>query len=183
MIGRRLRRAAYRCGQFFRAATATFGQLTAAELAQAHDRLPAAAWPLFDAMPVADQRHSLAVMAALQAAGHAERPLMEAALLHDCAKRAGDVRLWQRVAKVLLRTFWPALWARWTADPAPDRGAWRYGLWAYRHHPALSAGLAAAAGCDPQAVALIRRHEEPLGPDAAAADPLLRALQAADDDY
>lgn len=183
MVGRRLRRAAYRSGQFFRAMRATFGRLSAAELALAHGRLPATAWPLFDAMPVADQRHSLAVMAALQAAGHTEPPLMEAALLHDCAKRTGDVRLWQRVAKVLLQTFWPALWARWTADPAPDRSAWRYGLWAYRHHPTLGAELAAAAGCDPRAVELIRRHEAPIRPGDLAADPLLAALQAADDDY
>lgn len=183
MAGRWLRRAAYRSGQFFRAMTAMFGRLSPAELALAHSRLPATAWPLFDAMSVADQRHSLTVMAALQAAGHTEQPLMEAALLHDCAKRAGGVRLWQRVAKVLLQAFWPTLWACWTADPAPDRGAWRYGLWAYRHHPALGAGLAAAAGCDPRAVGLIRCHEAPIRAGDPAADPLLAALQAADDDY
>lgn len=183
MDWRRIPRVLYRGRQFFRALAADFRPLSPDELALAHKQLPATAWPLFDAMPAADQRHSLAVMKALQAAGHVEQPLMEAALLHDCAKRVGGVRLWQRVAKVLLRAFWPALWTRWTADPAPDRHTWRYGLWAYHHHPAISAGLAAAAGCDPLAVALIRRHEGPLGLDDAAADRLLRALQAADDDY
>jgi hypothetical protein len=72
--------------------------------------------------------------------------LAQAALLHDCAKQASGVRLWHRVTKVLLRAFWPALLARWTAGPAPHRATWRYGLWAYLHHPALGAELAAAAG-------------------------------------
>jgi hypothetical protein len=57
-------------------------------------------------------------------------------------------------------------------------------VWAHLHHPERGAELAAAAGCDALAVALIRRHQEP--PAAHFGDPaldgLLAALQAADDD-
>ncbi len=150
----------------------------------AGEHLPETARHLFDGMPPADQRHSLKVLAALQAAGHDHPALLQAALLHDCAKREGGVRLWHRVALVLLKAFWPALAARWAAEPAPARTDWRYPMWAHLHHPERGAELAAAAGCDPLAVALIRRHQEP--PAAHAGDPsldeLLAALQAADDD-
>jgi hypothetical protein len=124
------------------------------------------------------------VLAALQGAGHDHPALFQAALLHDCAKREGGVRLWHRVALMLLKAFWPALPAHWAAEPAPVCTDWRYPVWAHLHHPERGAELAAAAGCDPLAVALIRRHQE--SPAMRAGDPsvdgLLAALQAADDD-
>jgi hypothetical protein len=179
----RPRRARYRVRQFVGALAAARRPLTAAEVALARCHLPPAAWPLFDAMARADQRHSLRVMAALQARGQTQSALLQAALLHDCAKAAGGVRLWQRVAKVLLGAFWPAVLARLAAEPAPAQPAWRAGLWAHLHHPARGAELAAAAGCDPVAVALIRCHETPPGPGDLQADQLLRALQSADDGH
>ena len=178
------RRALYRSRQFFQALGAGLTPLTPKERGLAWEHLPEAARHLFDAMPPADQRHSLNVLAALQDAGCDPPALLQAALLHDCAKREGSVRLWHRVALVLLKAFWPALAARWAAEPAPVCADWRYPLWAHLHHPARGAALAAAAGCDPLAVTLIRRHQEP--PTAHADDPsldgLLAALQAADDD-
>ncbi len=182
MRQRPLRRAAYRVGQFLRVLAASARPLTPEERARARSHLPPTAWPLFAAMSRADQRHGLAVLAALQAVGQVDPALAQAALLHDCAKRAGGVRIWHRVAKVLLKAFCPTLLRRWTADPAPRPGMWRYGLWAYVHHPALGAELAAAAGCDPMAVALIRWHEERAGVAAPAIVARLQALQAADDD-
>ncbi|MGC8780672.1 MAG: hypothetical protein ACP5UQ_07390 [Anaerolineae bacterium] len=155
--------------------------MTADELALARRHLPETAWSLFDGMARADQRHSLRVFAALQARGETDRALLQAALLHDCAKRIG-VRLWHRVARVLLKAFWPASLARLAAAPMPGRTSWRYGLWVLLHHEAIGAEMAAAAGCDPLAVTLIRRHEG----RPPTADPiierLLCALQAADDD-
>ena len=146
--------------------------------------MPETARHLFDGMPPADQRHSLKVLAALQAAGHDHPALLQAALLHDCAKREGGVRLWHRVALVLLKAFWPALAERWAAEPAPASTDFRYPMWAHLHHPERGAELAAAAGCDPLAVALIRRHQEPPAAHAGdlSLDELLAALQAADDD-
>ncbi len=163
----------YRVRQFFRVSAASLRPLSAADLAEARAHLPETAWPLFAATSRADQRHSLSVLRSLQAAGHAEPALLQAALLHDCAKTAGGVRLWQRVAAVLLKAFAPRRLARLAALPAPRRG-----LWTYVNHPLRGAELAAAAGCDPLAVTLIARHQDRAGTD----DELLAALQAADDD-
>ena len=178
------RRALYRSRQFFQALGAGLTPLTLEERGLAWEHLPEAARHLFDAMPPADQRHSLKVLAALQAAGTDHPALLQAALLHDCAKHEGGVRLWHRVALVLLKVFWPALAARWAAEPAPERTDWRYPMWAHLHHPERGAELAAAAGCDPLVVMLIRRHQQPLTAHAGdpSVDGLLAALQAADDD-
>jgi hypothetical protein len=178
------KRALYRSRQFFQALGAGLTPLTPNERGLAWEHLPEAARHLFDAMPPADQRHSLKVLAALQDAGYDHPALLQAALLHDCAKREGGVRLWHRVALVLLKAFWPALLARWAAEPAPARPDWRYPMWAHLHHPERGAELAAATDCDPLAVTLIRRHQEPLAAHAGdpSLDGLLAALQAADND-
>ncbi|MCU0502730.1 MAG: hypothetical protein MUC51_13375 [Anaerolineae bacterium] len=160
------RRPLYRSRQFFQALGAGLSPLTLEERDLAGEHLPRSARDLFDAMSRADQRHSLKVAAALHAAGYDHPALLQAALLHDCAKREGGVRLWHR------------------AQPAPARADWRYPMWAHLHHPERGAELAAAAGCDPLAVTLIGRHQEPSAAHAGdpSLDELLAALQAADDD-
>lgn len=178
----RLQRALYRGRQFCGAVAAAVWPLTAEERALVRRCLPEAAWPLFDGMARADQRHSLRVLAALRARGEMERALWQAALLHDCAKRVGGVRLWHRVARVLLQAFWPAYLAQLAAGPAPGRTSWRRGLWMLAHHGEVGAELAAAAGCDPVAVTLIRHHEERRPATDSVVGRLLSALQAADDD-
>jgi hypothetical protein len=182
-------RAVYRVRQFGSAVAAGIRPLTTAEQAEARAWLPPTAWPLFDAMPHNDQRHSLAVMRSLHAAGHAEPALMQAALLHDAAKSTGRVTLFHRVAVVLIKIVWPGWTTRTAQTPAPARGSFGYPFWAHANHPQLGAEMAASAGCDPLAVTLIRRHQE-TGRGAAAREPrgrgditlLLAALQAADDD-
>ncbi len=177
-------RVGYRAGQFFAAVLAHLTPLTAAEQAEAQAHLPPAAWPLFAAMPWPDQRHSLDVLAAARQGGEHSQALAQAALLHDCAKSEGRVQLWHRVAVVLLKAFWPALWTRWGTSAAPAPRHWRYPLWAHYNHPQRGAELAAAAGCDPLAIILIGRHQET---QTATGDPiadrLLAVLQAADDDH
>jgi len=207
-----LKRALYRARQFLRALLASLRPLDDAEQAEVRAVLTASAWPLFAAMPRADQRHSLNVLHAIEqnelvdaggtpaltserAAGSVEGrqagsrgALLQAALLHDCAKHAGGVQLWHRVAAVLLKAFWPGILKRWGAGPAPARGNWRYPFWAYVNHPSLGAGLAAQAGSPLLAVWLIRHHQGAFDP--AANHPqqddwrlaMLAALQAADDD-
>lgn len=155
-----LRRAAYRVRQFFRALAASLAPLTAAEQAAARAVLPEMAWPLFDAMPRNDQRHSLAVLRALRAAGRHEPALLQAALLHDAAKAAAGLTLLHRVAIVLLKAFRPQVLAAWAALPQPPRSDLRYPFWAHANHPATGADMAAAAGCEPLAVLLIRRHQD-----------------------
>jgi hypothetical protein len=88
-------------------------------------------------------------------------------------------RVWHRVAVVLLDTLSPGAVDRIaSADPA----SWRYPFYAHRHHPDHGAQLAAAAGCTPLTVELIRRHQDKLSrPPADERERLLALLQAADD--
>ena len=194
-----LHRAVYRVHQFGSALTTRGRPLAEVEQAEVRAWLPAAAWPLFDAMPHNDQHHSLNVLHSLRAADHAEPALMQAALLHDVAKSTGGVTLLHRVAVVLIKIMWPGWLARLAQAPAPARGDPRYPFWAHANHPHLGAEMAAAAGCDSLAVMLIRRHqetgggaEEPLRGSGGApsgerrsggnVDLLLTALRTADDD-
>jgi hypothetical protein len=129
-------------------------------------------------MPRYDRRHGLAVLRTLQAQGHDEADLLAAALLHDAGKTAGargGVRLWHRVASVLLRTFTPGLLARLGQDRP---GSWRHPFFVQEQHAAIGAELARAAGCSARTVTIIRCHED--APDAGD-DPLLAALRAADE--
>ena len=133
--------------------------------------LPPDAARLFAAMPVADRRHALDVTAHLLAAGHDDPDVLCAALLHDAAK-GHRMRLWHRVAGVLLEAVAPGVLRR-LASPEP--GSWRHPFHLYLHHGAISADMAVAAGCDPRAGAFIR---------GSAADDdarLQRALTEADD--
>ena len=153
--------------------------------------LPPGALTLFRAMPRHDRRHALRVFRALQAGGHTEPDLLAAALLHDTGKSGrqpeehlrkwgvqqmvGRVRLWHRVAVVLMRAVRPGLLERIGKDNRPR--SWRYPFYVQLHHAAIGALLAEQAGCSPGTVDLIRRHEEQA---AAGGDPLLAALQGAD---
>jgi hypothetical protein len=147
-----------------------FARVGPAERADAHDLLPARAAAVFDAMPVADQRHALDVVARLRADGQADPDLLAAALLHDAGK-GYQVRLWHRVAVVLVGAVAPSQLERLgSADPA----SWRYPFHLQRHHERLSAQAALDAGCGPRVAAFIAGTPE--GPDAQ----LAAALQAAD---
>jgi hypothetical protein len=123
---------------------------------------------LFRSMHPADQHHGLAVRRALLAQGVADPDLLLAALLHDAGK--GRTGLLPRVIHSLGQAYgaWiPRLARRLPGLAAPlDRLA---------DHPALSAELAARAGCSPRAVDLIRWQEAPRDPE------LGRLLRLADE--
>lgn len=178
------RRVTYRARQFFAAVAAHLSPLREDERAQAYAYLPGQARPLFDAMPRQDQRHSLKVAAMLRAAGHHDDlALLQAALLHDAAKAEGGLTLFHRVAVVLIKAFRPLWLEAWRGRPAPLRGSMLYPFWAHVNHPERGAQLAAQAGCLPEAVDLIRFHQEQVAPeDRSAFACKLAALQAADDD-
>ena len=141
------------------------------EEALARRILPAGGVALFESMPVADQRHGLDVAEKLLRGGHDDPDLLGAALLHDAAK-GRRMRLWHRIAGVLLETLAPATLRR-LADPSP--ASWRHPFHLYLHHEPMSAELAASAGCSPRLSAFIT------GETAELDAPLLRALRAADD--
>jgi len=125
---------------------------------------------LFAAMPVADRRHGLDVVHRLLAGGHDDPELLAAALLHDAAK-GHRLRLWHRVAGVLLEAVSPRLLAR-LASPAER--SWRYAFHLYLHHAAISADAARAAGATERTATFIR------GASSSADAPLAAALAAAD---
>ena len=141
-----------------------------AERDAAHARLPASAAGLFDAMPVADQRHALDVAARLEAVGLRDPDLLAAALLHDAGK-GPRLRLWHRVTVVLVEFAAPGRVERLAS---PDPVSWRYPFYRQVHHAELSAQAALGAGCGPRVAAFITNA--PTGTDAQ----LAAALQAAD---
>jgi len=158
----------HRVRQFFTYLTA---RVDPAEVARARGWLPDAAWPLFAAMPTADRRHALDVAGRLMADGSPDPDLLAAAMLHDAAK-GPRLRLWHRIAGVLLEGAAPRALARLAI--ADDR-SWRYPFHLYLHHAELSAGAAQRAGCNERTVAFIR------GAAPTVDAPLAAALRRADE--
>jgi hypothetical protein len=110
---------------------------------------------LFDAMHVADRRHGLDVVASLRAEGVTEPDLLVAGLLHDAGK--GDTGVWPRVAYSLGDRY-----GTWIPRVASVLPGWAESLERLRTHAETSAVLAAAAGCSPRTVELIRNQDDPL---------------------
>ena len=132
---------------------------------------------LFQSMPWCDQRHGADLVRALQRKGYRDLALLQAALLHDVGK-VGQLRLWHRVAVVLLGWFAPGGLRR-LAEGRP--GSWRYPFFVHLNYAQLGAKRVRKTGCDCMVVDLIRRHHEPLlAPAGCGQDQLLAALQAAD---
>ena len=124
---------------------------------------------LFDGMPAADRRHGLDVIAALAAAGVGDREVHLAGLFHDAGK-GRSIRLWHRVAWSLGELLGP--WVHRLAGRLPGGFDAMARL---RDHAERSAELAAAVGCPPRTVALIR------GDGGAGSLASLAALHAADE--
>ena len=159
----------HRVGQFIGHLTARVDPL---EQDAARPLLPAGAWSLFAAMPTADRRHALDVVARLTAAGQSDPDLLAAALLHDAAK-GRRMRLWHRVAGVLLQAVAPRTLA---GLASPHERSWRYPFHLFAHHAALSADAALQAGCSRRTADLIRGTSGPS--DAGLAAWLRRADEA-----
>ena len=113
---------------------------------------------MFDSMHVADRRHGLDVVASLRAEGVVESDLLLAGLLHDAGK--GDTGVWPRVAYALGQRY--GAWIPRVAGHVPGVGP---ALERLRTHAETSAAMAAAAGCSPRTVELIRNQDAPLDPE------------------
>jgi hypothetical protein len=181
--GRFAAAARYRAGQFFRALAA---RPNAEDEAPAQQMLIGRGRELFQSMSLSDRRHALAVWRTLLDAGHADRELLEAALLHDVGKSLcadgtrppRSIPLPHRVLIVLLEAWRPGLLSR-LADANPRSLFHPFRV--YLEHPRRGAALAQAAGCSPLTVSLIRRHHEPPGAvTPSREDKLLALLQQAD---
>jgi hypothetical protein len=163
-----LARSLYRSRQFFRSVGASISDEESAEVA---GRLSADQQRLFSTMTARDQRHSLDVLHVLQQQGQEDPELLAAALLHDVGK--GPIRLWHRVAYVLLHAASPGLVRKAASD---DGAAWRQALAACVDHAHRGAALVEAAGGSDGLVQLVLDHEKVGG----SADPRVALLQAAD---
>lgn len=160
-IPNRWQAARYRVWQFWRSLLPR--PLDADDQAILATYLPSQGCALFGTMSRNDQRHSLTVYRALRARGCEDADLLAAALLHDCGKGGGRVRLWVRPPFVLLRAFAPRL-LRWLARD--DAAWWRRPFYYAWRHADVGADLAAATGVSQRTVLLIRTHHLPNGPAA-----------------
>jgi hypothetical protein len=153
---------------------------------------------LFARMSPNDRRHALAVVYTLRQAGHHNPALVQAALLHDVGKSAGQPLI-HRVLIVLLEAFWPAALQRlskptaaasermieddhYVGDVSLERVSWwRRPFVIHARHAFIGAAWAAEAGCEPLVVELIARHQQPAGQEPVdSKERLLAILQWAD---
>lgn len=162
----------YRLTQGFRALSAPFSTLDIAARAETLADLPEAAATAFRALPKGDQQHALRVYRHVVECRDADADLRAAALLHDIGKHPG-VGISQRIIRVLLAGRPRLLAAMTTARWLPRR--WRRGLTVLIDHAEIGAERAAALGCTPATVSIIRTSHDA---DVLAA---VRRLQAADD--
>jgi len=164
-----LARSLYRSRQFFRSVGASIEDSEKAEVARL---LNEDQRRLFFSMTARDQRHSVDVLHMLLDQGHRDEDLLSAALLHDVGK--GRVRLWHRVAYVLIRAASPRLLRKLASS---GDSSWRGALAAIANHADRGASLVSAAGASDRVVLLVRCHESPDGD----ADPRRALLRAADE--
>ncbi|WP_420627238.1 HD domain-containing protein [Candidatus Leptofilum sp.] len=167
----------YRLWQFWQVVTAVPLEPAAREEVAAI--LSASELSLFDQFSPNDQRHSYRVMKMLQDAGHSQPALLVAALLHDVGKTKLHLTIWERSLIVLASILLPRQTAVWGQGEAVG---WKRPFVVKVQHPIWSAEMAAAAGSLPQAIELIRRHQDTVPPDDSSEEAkLLRLLQWADD--
>lgn len=139
---------------------------------------------LFTGMQPSEQVHALKVLEVLQAQGETHPDLFAAALLHDAGKQRCPLRLWERVAIVLVQAASPALSRRLGEQPAADCPGWRKAFIVAAQHAEWGAQLVQQAGISPLAADLIRRHQQPAPVGSQCdEDVLLRKLQAVDNNY
>lgn len=143
-----------------------------AELQEARSFLGPKLTPLFESMAPRDRRHCLDVYAKLLASECADQDTLTAALLHDSGKghlTGVSVRLWHRVAYVLLDAAAPSFLSR----VAHLSG----GMSVLANHAQLGADFAESMGASAEVVMLIQNHEGPSNMNQAQVQ-----LRTADDD-
>lgn len=129
-----------------------------------------------------DRRHSAAVARRVQSAlgPSASRPVLAAALLHDCGKLQSGLRTPGRVVATVLSVSVVKSDSdakRWSASSS----SWKRSVGEYRRHPEFGALLLTEAQSDPLTVTWTREHH--MAPTAWSLEPTIAsALHEADDD-
>ena len=167
-----LSRLAYRTRQFW---NALFGSRKQVETEVLLPHLTPSQMVLFRRMQPSEQAHAYQILERLKTAGQTDPDLLAAALLHDVGKVLVPLSIFDRVVIVLGKRFFRRRVMRWS-EGTPSR--LRRPFVVAAHHPAWGADLAEQAGASPRTVDLIRRHQD----DPSVDNPLLAALQAADDE-
>lgn len=171
-------RGVYRTWQAWRALWA--GPLSAQAWQEVKSVLNADQLALFAAQTAAGQQHGYRVMRTLTDAGHYEQDLLLAALMHDVGKNRIRYTWLDRVKVVLVRRLAPNLAERWAAGEAKG---WTRAFVVNAGHPEWGAQDLAATGASELSVALVRRHQSPVGAPSSDDEEnrLLALLQWADD--
>lgn len=128
---------------------------------------------LWQRMPRADRKHSVAVARTVADHLGEERPVLAAALLHDVGKVDAELGTFSRVAATLIGRRRAQGWSQ-----APGM---RGRVERYLRHDALGAEMLEAAGADPLTVAWAREHHR-LERDWTVPVEVGRVLRDADDD-
>lgn len=135
-----------------------FARVSPAERIEVATLLTPGELALFDAMPPADRRHGLDVVARLGDLGAHDHDLLVAGLLHDCGK-GPTVRLAHRVAWSLGERY--GTWIHAAAAAVPGFGP---GIERIRVHAARSAEMMLGAGASERAADLARHQAVPVDP-------------------
>lgn len=148
----------YRIKQFWHA---LFPRIRSWEQAYLKQHIPPEALPLFFRQSAADQRHALDVALQLKSwnlpLSQVEyRVLQLAALFHDCGKTQKGIKLWQRVAIVVLERAPQRI--RLSAEQSRS---FSLALQIAAMHADWGSEAAGKAGLPPVVCALIRDHHRP----------------------
>jgi hypothetical protein len=152
---------------------------SAADAAWIHDVLLDGEREVWQRMSRADRRHAAGVARRVERAlgGEATRPVLAAALLHDCGKTASGLGTYGRVIATLsVKVAGRDTAVAWSETRGFTR---RVGL--YVEHPRLGADLLGMAGSAPLTVAWTAEHHLP-SEDWTVPREIGEALKAADDD-
>lgn len=152
---------------------------SSADQAWANEQLLDAEAEIWRKMSRVDRRHAAGVARRVERALGAEatRPVLAAALLHDCGKTVSGLGTYGRViATISVKLAGPDIAMAWSETRGFTR---RVGL--YVEHPRLGADLLGLAGSAPLTVAWAAEHHLPPEEWTVPAE-IGAALKAADDD-
>lgn len=139
-------------------------------------------YQLFNTMDIPTQRHCLnvAYSCVTLSEGYANlniKTLIKAALLHDCGKKAGEVKTWHRVLIVLTQALWPALAKRLAQLGFKEKaGSLALAFYIQANHAERGAKILKNIGVEPIVVDLVFNHHQQVHHPT----PELSILQKAD---